>query len=119
MKKTRLNIKINDIDKSQITERTFKTKEGEEVTEKILALDLVELKEEKVVHTAKDFIVKKIGFICHPSKKKEDGTYEETKFVGDQVVFERIENDFTEAKKAREAAQLGQAQDEDSNNIPF
>lgn len=93
MQKLRLKINLSDVDKSRIVERTFTTKEGKEKTVKELVLDCVEMKEPKVIPTKGDFLLKKTHFIAHPSKKKDDGTYEDTIYVGEGTQIENTSDD--------------------------
>lgn len=88
MQKLRLKINLSDVDKTKITERTFETKDGETKTVKELTLDCVELKEHKVIPVNGDFILKKTHFLAHPSKKKDDGEYEDTIYVGEATQIE-------------------------------
>jgi hypothetical protein len=88
MQKLRLKIDVSKIDKSKLIERTYTNKEGKEVTVKEMIFDCVEMREPQVIPTQGNFILKKTHFIAYPSKKLDDGTYEETKYVGEATQIE-------------------------------
>lgn len=87
--KISLEINLSAIDKSKIIDKTYKNKDGVDVNEKIYKLDLVELKEKKLVTTGADWIMNKTHFLVEPQTKEQREKKEKSKFLGSGFTFER------------------------------
>lgn len=92
MQKINLTIDVTKIDKTKIVERTYINKGGVEVTVKDLNLEVVPLKEKKLIKTSDKGAVFKTHFVAHKSFKNEDGTYENGAIIGDGISFEPTES---------------------------
>ena len=80
-----IKLNLNLIDKSKIVDESYTRKDGTVVNNKVITLDIKDLKEEKVIATSKDGNKElvKTGFIAHASVKNPDGTYTNGSIVGD------------------------------------
>ena len=81
------------------TTRTYKNKDGQEVTVKELKLDIVPVKEEKVVYTADRYTLVKTHFVAVPQTKEERERGEKSLIVGDGITT-RWNDDAPQTKKA-------------------
>jgi len=86
--KINLKLDVSKIEKDKIKPRTYTNKEGVNVTTQDLDLELVELKEKKLIKEGDTWIMYKTHFVAHPSVKNADGTYTNGSIIGDGVVFE-------------------------------
>jgi hypothetical protein len=112
MSKLLITLKVNKITKSKIKDRTYKNKDNQDVTDKELKIQLVELKEPKVVAegTGKGGAWKlvKTHFVVEEKENEDDKDV----FIGEAVQFQ------TEHKEENKAPE--QAKDEiDFDAIPF
>lgn len=88
MQKLKLQIDVTKIDKTQIKERTYINKGGVEVTVKDLNLEVIPLKDKKVIKETDKGIMYKTHFVAHQSTKNEDGSYNNGAIIGDGITFE-------------------------------
>lgn len=88
MQKISIKIDLSKIDKTKITERTYTNKEGKEVTVKELALDIVPLKEKKVIKEGDTWTMVKTHFVAEPQTKQERDNGQPSVILGDGIVFE-------------------------------
>lgn len=82
MQKITITIDVDKIDKSRIKERTYTNKDGEEVTVREYQMDVVELKEPKVLKEGDEWVMKKTHFVAERRDKEE-----ESNFLGDGISF--------------------------------
>lgn len=89
----KINIKldVSKIDKSKIVEKTYKDKNGNEVTQKIYSFDAVPVKEEKFVAEGDTWIMKKTHFCAEAQTKEERDAKKPTNYIGEGFVFENKE----------------------------
>jgi hypothetical protein len=116
MNKIKLAIDVTKLDKTQIKERTYKNKDGQEVTAKDLNLELVALKEKKFIKQGDNWVMFKTHFIAHPSTKRDDGTYENGAIVGDGITFEYSQQ---KAQGYGNAVDNMSSQEDISSQVPF
>lgn len=88
MNKLKLQIDVTKIDKTLIVDRKYTNKEGVEVTVKDLNLEVIPLKEKKVIKETDKGIIYKTHFVAHASTKNDDGTYNNGAIIGDGISFE-------------------------------
>lgn len=88
MQKISIKIDLSKIDKTKITERKYTNKEGVEVTIKELALDIVPLKEKKVIKEGDTWTMVKTHFVAEPQTKQERDNGQPSVILGDGIVFE-------------------------------
>jgi hypothetical protein len=88
MSKISIKIDISKIDKTKITERKYTNKEGVEVVIKELSLDIVPLKEKKVIKEGDTWRMVKTHFVAEPQTKEERANGQPSNILGDGIVFE-------------------------------
>lgn len=88
MKKLNINLDLGKIDKSRIENRTFTTKDGEEVTKKEYKIEAVPLKEPKIIKEGDTWNLVKTHFIVQGQTKEERENKAESVFLGDGLQFE-------------------------------
>jgi hypothetical protein len=79
------------LDKTRIKERTFKNREGVEVVSKELKLDIIPLKEKRVVASGQGWKLLKVAFVAETPTKEESQAMTKTNIVGDGLQFEKDE----------------------------
>ena len=110
MKKISLTIRLNEIDKSKIVERTFTTRDGNTVTNKEYKLELVPLKEEKFVSQGDTWTLIKTHFLAEPQTKEEREAKVKSRIIGDGMEFRNKEN----------PAEVGEGQESvNMEEVPF
>ena len=88
MNKISINIDLGKIDKNRIINRTYKNKEGEEVTVKEYKMDIVPLKEKKVIKEGGGWTLVKSHFVADSPTKEERENKTKTNFLGEGIMFE-------------------------------
>jgi len=91
MKKLSITIDLAKIDKSRINTRTYENSQGEIVTVKEYKMDIVPLKEKKVIKTGDTWRMVKTHFVCDTATKEEREAKTKTTFLGDAMQFEDID----------------------------
>lgn len=86
--KLKIKLDVSKIEKDKIVARTYTNKEGQEITSQDLELEVVELKEKKLIKEGDTWNLYKTHFVTHPSIKNDDGTYTNGTIIGDGVSFE-------------------------------
>ena len=86
--KISITLDVSKIDKTKIKERTFINKGGVEVTAKDYKLDVVPLKEKKIIKEGDNWILYKTHFVAEPQTKEERDNGQPSNIIGDGVVFE-------------------------------
>jgi hypothetical protein len=118
--KISLEINLSAIDKTKIIDKSYKNKDGVTVNEKIYKLDLVELKEKKLVTAGADWIMNKTHFLVEPQTKEQREKKEKSKFLGSGFVFERKEQELQEQlEKSRTSPSEDFPQGISEDEIPF
>lgn len=91
--KISVTIDLSKLDKTRIFTRRYTTKEGVEVTVKEYKMDVVPLKEKKVLKEGDTWRLVKSHFVCDAPNKSERDAKVKTNFIGDGVQFENIGGD--------------------------
>lgn len=104
--KVEITLDVSKINKEKIRERTYKDKEGKEVTAKEYKISLVGLKEKKFVTKGDGWEMYKTHFVV----EKKDNKDEPDNFIGSGFVFEK-NNAVREAHEG--------AEDINPDDIPF
>lgn len=107
-----IKIDVSKIDKSKIISRTFKNKAGENVTVKELALDIVPLKETKLLKDAETYQLYKTHFVAVQRTKEEKAAKMNSKIIGEGTIFKNKETK-SDAKVEFPEAEIN------SDDIPF
>jgi len=90
MKKLSLRIDVTKINKAKILPREYQNQAGETVKEMNLNVEIIPVKDEKVVKSTDTYTLVKVGFIAEKSTKKEDGTYENGTIIGDAFEYRDV-----------------------------
>ena len=88
MQKQTLVLNVTKINKDKITTRSYTNNEGQEVEVKELKIDLVPLKQTKVIHEKDNRQLVKVGFATEPSVKNEAGEWVNGAILGDIVEWQ-------------------------------
>jgi hypothetical protein len=88
MSKKLATINVSKINKNNIKSRTFTTNEGVEMEAKELDIELIDLKEPKVLFEKGDKKLVKVGFITEASFKDASGQWKNGTTLGDIKVWE-------------------------------
>lgn len=94
---TIINVDVNKINKERLTERKYKDKDGKEVTAKELKLELINLKEPKVVTSGAGWRLEKTHFVTEARTKEERADKIKMPIIGDGVQF--VSDDTTDHMK--------------------
>lgn len=90
MEKVSITIDLGKIDKNRINAREFNTAAGETVVAKDYKIDLVPLKEPKVIKEGPTWRMVKKYFVCEAPTKEEREAKKSTNIIGDGIVFEDL-----------------------------
>lgn len=90
MEKVSITIDLAKIDKARINSREFVTGSGETVVAKDYKIDLVPLKEPKVIKEGSTWRMVKKYFVCDAPTKEEREAKKNTAIIGDGIVFEDL-----------------------------
>lgn len=85
MNKITIKINIDRIDKSKIKSRSYKNKSGVDVTVREYEVEVIPIREEKVVHSTDKYDFVKVGFASDRSVKRPDGKWEDGTILGDAI----------------------------------
>lgn len=121
MSKISIKIDLGKIDKSKITERKYMNKEGVEVVVKELALDIVPLKEKKVIKEGDTWSMVKTHFVAEPQTKEERANGQPSNILGDGIVFEdKLINKIVSVPMTKEEEEIEFPGDDiNPDDIPF
>jgi hypothetical protein len=86
--KISITVDVKKLDKSRMVERTYKNKEGADVTVKDLKLDIIPLKEPRFVTEGAGWKLMKVAFITETPTQEEREAKTKMNIVGDGVQFE-------------------------------
>jgi hypothetical protein len=84
---------VSKINKSKITERKYTNKEGVEVVIKELSLDIVPLKQSKIIKEGDTWTMVKTHFVAEPQTKEERENGQPSVILGDGIVFKGKEKE--------------------------
>ena len=87
MEKLSITIDVSKIDKNKIISRTFQNKAGETITVKELKLDIVPLKETKLLKDGDTYQLYKTHFVAFPQTKEEREAKTPSVFLGEATMF--------------------------------
>ncbi len=87
--KISLTIDVSKISKSKIIERKYKDKDGNEVTAKEYNIDIVPLKEVKVLKSGNGWDMVKTHFAAEAQSKEERAAKAKTVYVGEGITFKK------------------------------
>ncbi len=87
MDKITIKLDVSKIDKSKIIARKFTTKDGKEVTVNEITLDIVPLKETKLLKDGDTYQLWKTHFVAIPQTKEERANKVKSAILGDGVIF--------------------------------
>jgi len=85
MNKINVRINIDKIDKTKIKSRTYKNAVGVMVTVRELEVEILPIREEKIVHTTAEYDFVKVGFMSDKSVKNANGTWDNGTPLGDAI----------------------------------
>ena len=88
MKKISVTLDVSKIDKTRIVDRTYKNKDGGDVTQRLYKFDVIELKEKKFVKDGDTWTMYKTHFAVEgqtPQEKKDKAT---NNYIGEGMTFE-------------------------------
>lgn len=85
MNKINIKINIDKIDRNKIKTRTYKNAAGIDVTVKEYEVELMPIREEKVVHSTPEYDIVKVGFLSERSVKNASRGWDNGTIIGDAV----------------------------------
>jgi hypothetical protein len=90
MNKITITVDVNKLTKSKVRQRQY-TSQGQPYTAREIKLDIVELKEPKVIKTGDTWRLLKTHFVAEAQTKEERQAKAPTVYVGEGIVFEDIQ----------------------------
>lgn len=87
----KIKLNVSSITKDKIKTRTYKNKEGEDITIKEYIVDLIPLKEKKFLTEGENWVMYKTHFLAEEQTKEEKAQKVKSKIVGDGIEFENKE----------------------------
>lgn len=87
MEKISITIDLTKIDKSRIIERSYTNASGETVTAKEYKMDVVPLKDPKVIKEGPTWAMVKKYFVANAPTKEEREAKTKTGIIGEGIVF--------------------------------
>ncbi len=87
MEKISITIDLTKLDKSRIVERPYTNAAGETVTAKEYKMDVVPLKESKIIKEGNGWAMVKKYFVVQAQTKEERTAKAPSLFLGDGIVF--------------------------------
>lgn len=125
MNKISITIDVSQVTKEKIIPRAFQNNQGHEVIAKDYKLDIIPLKEEKIIKEGDTWQMIKVGFVAESPTKEEKEAKTKTKIIGSAIEFRTKEARSTitpaDIKTINDAkAAYGMESDEIiSEDIPF
>ncbi len=120
--KEKINIRIDvtKIDKSKIITRSFKNKKGETITVKELSLDIVPLKETKLLKEGPTYQLYKTHFVAIQSTKEEREAKAKSTIIGEGTMFINTEERDKKVDKEADKDSMDYPEEEiNPDDIPF
>lgn len=86
----KLNIRLNvsKINKDKIFEKKYKDKDGNDVVEKLYNMDVIPLKERKMISQGDGWTMYKTHFVVEKQTKEEKDAQKQSNFIGEGFEFE-------------------------------
>jgi len=113
MQKILITVDVTKIDKSKIVERRFTNKLGHEVTVKDLKMEVVELKEPKLITQGGDWQLWKTHFVALEQTKQQKEAKEKSVIIGEGASF------LKPSSKVKEPEDDVPMEDINPSDIPF
>lgn len=88
MNKFTITVNTHLIDKTKLVDRDYTNKEGKEVMVKELKLDVIPLKEIRVIKAGEGWKMLKVGFVTQSPSKEEKAEKKQMPIIGDAIRFE-------------------------------
>lgn len=102
MEKISITLNVSKIDKSKIFERTYKDKEGNDITEKLYKFDLIKGKEAKFVTEGDTWKMIKTHFGAETQTKEERDAKKKPNYVAEGFIFENKPERIIDARTGRD-----------------
>jgi hypothetical protein len=93
MEKISITIDASKLTKSKITARTFTNKEGKEITSQDIKLEVIPVKEPKLIKEGDTWSMWKTHFVAEVQSKEEREQKIKSAIVGDGIIFKNKEAD--------------------------
>lgn len=87
MEKISITLDVSKIDKSKIIERRFTNNQGHEVIVKELKLDIIPLRETKLIREGDNWNMYKTHFVAIPQTKEERENKVKSLIIGNGIMF--------------------------------
>ena len=88
MDKINVTLDVSKINKDKIVERKYKNKNGEDVVEKNYKIEVVPVKEKKVVTSGPNWVLVKTHYVAEVQTKEEKANKVKMRYVGNGYKFE-------------------------------
>ena len=111
MEKLSITIEVNNIPKANIVERAYFDKSNKQVVVKELKLDIVPLREAKLIKEGDTWAMWKTHFVAIPQTKEQREAKEKSLILGDGIMFKN--------KKVEEEKTVNLDEDIKDSDIPF
>jgi hypothetical protein len=126
MNKISITIDTTKVTKEKIITRVYNDGQGHEVIAKDYKLDIVPLREEKVVWSGADSEMVKVGFVAEAPTDEEKKAKTKTKIIGSAIEFRKKSQESTltaqekaEIQASKEAYGIKEDDEIDVASIPF
>jgi hypothetical protein len=126
MNKISITIDVSQVTKEKIIPRAFTNKEGHEIVAKDYRLDIIPLREEKIVKSGADWEMVKVAFVAEAPNDKEKADKTKTKIIGSAIEFRKKSQESTlsaqekaEIQASKEAYGIKEDDEIDVASIPF
>lgn len=96
IEKITITLQVNKISKSKILSRSFVNRDNEEISVKELKLDIVPLKEPKLLKDADTYQLWKTHFVAEQQTKEERDAKIKSNIIGEGVMFKNKETKIEE-----------------------
>lgn len=117
MNKLSLRLNLAKIDKSKITPRSYTNQAGVEITEQNYDIEIIPLRNEKLIKEGDTWSLWKTGFISEKAVKKADGTYDNGNVLGDVTEMRSKKTSESVSPRVTPGGYTGEVANLD--NIPF
>jgi hypothetical protein len=115
MNKINIRIDVLKVPKDRIVERRYKDKNNHEVICKDLKLEVVPLREPKLIKEGADWAMYKTHFVALEQTKEQREAKEKSVIIGDGISFLKKGDDVSK----QEHEDLAKADSFDASSIPF
>lgn len=114
MEKLSITVDVTKVNKDKIVERRFFTKDNKEVVAKDLKLDVVPLREPKLIKEGDTWAMWKTHFVAIPQTTEEREQKVKSLIVGDGIMFKT-----KQTPKQADVEDVVDTEDIDPSLIPF